>query len=143
MAKVVIPAFLKANVATLFVITELAILDEFNIAWDWIAAGDHIISASGDHGPAGGHHGAGGCDRGPHRALSFPWPPVMTRIVTSTYRYKRPPRKRKAVPLEGPAIVRKARRSQRRHPRQPTMTGSRRSSPRDARGRDHRSTCPI
>ena len=26
-------------------------------------------------------------------------------IVTSTYRYKRPPRKRKAVPLEGPAIV--------------------------------------
>ena len=29
------------------------------------------------------------------------------RIVTSTYRYKRPPRKRKVVPLEGPAIVRK------------------------------------
>jgi hypothetical protein len=28
-------------------------------------------------------------------------------IVTSTYRYKRPPRKRKAVPLEGPAIVAK------------------------------------
>ena len=28
-------------------------------------------------------------------------------IVTSTYRYKRPPRKRKAVPLEGPAIVRR------------------------------------
>ncbi len=26
-------------------------------------------------------------------------------IITSTYRYKRPPRKRKAVPLEGPAIV--------------------------------------
>jgi hypothetical protein len=26
-------------------------------------------------------------------------------IVTSTYRYKLPPRKRKAVPLEGPAIV--------------------------------------
>jgi hypothetical protein len=26
-------------------------------------------------------------------------------IVTSTYRYKRPPRKRKAVPLAGPAIV--------------------------------------
>ena len=23
----------------------LAILDEFNIAWDWIAAGDRIISA--------------------------------------------------------------------------------------------------
>ena len=45
MAKVVIPAFLKANVATLFVITVLATLDEFNIAWDWIAAGDHIISA--------------------------------------------------------------------------------------------------
>ena len=28
-----------------------------------------------------------------------------SRIVTSTYRYKRPPRKRKAVPLAGPAIV--------------------------------------
>jgi hypothetical protein len=29
----------------------------------------------------------------------------MTRIVTSTYRYKRPPKKRKAVALEVPAIV--------------------------------------
>ena len=29
----------------------------------------------------------------------------MTRIVTTTYRYKRPPRKRKAVALEAPAIV--------------------------------------
>jgi hypothetical protein len=31
-----------------------------------------------------------------------------TRIVTSTYRYKRPPRKRKAAPLEpleGPVII--------------------------------------
>jgi hypothetical protein len=28
-------------------------------------------------------------------------------IVTTTYRYKRPPRKRKAMPLRGPAIVRK------------------------------------
>ena len=32
---------------------------------------------------------------------------MPSRIVTSTYRYKRPPRKRKAVPLEGPAIVTK------------------------------------
>jgi hypothetical protein len=32
---------------------------------------------------------------------------MPSRIVTSTYRYKRPPRERKAVPLEGPAIVRK------------------------------------
>jgi hypothetical protein len=32
---------------------------------------------------------------------------MPTRIVTSTYRYKRPPQKRKAVPLEGPAIVRR------------------------------------
>ena len=31
---------------------------------------------------------------------------AMTRIVTTTYRYKRPPRKRKAVALEVPAIVR-------------------------------------
>jgi hypothetical protein len=30
---------------------------------------------------------------------------MPARIVTSTYRYKRPPRKRKAVPLEVPAIV--------------------------------------
>ena len=34
---------------------------------------------------------------------------MPNRIVTSTYRYKRPPRKRKAVPLEGPAIVTKRR----------------------------------
>ena len=30
---------------------------------------------------------------------------MASRIVTSTYRYKRPPRKRKAVALEVPAIV--------------------------------------
>jgi hypothetical protein len=29
----------------------------------------------------------------------------MTRIVTTTYRYKRPPRKRKAVVLDVPAVV--------------------------------------
>ena len=29
----------------------------------------------------------------------------MTRIVTTHYRYKRPPRKRKAVALEAPAII--------------------------------------
>jgi hypothetical protein len=29
----------------------------------------------------------------------------MTRIVTSTYRYKRPPRKRKAVAFDVPAVV--------------------------------------
>ena len=65
-----------------------------------------------------------------------------TRIVTSTYRYKRPPRKRKAVPLEGPAIVRKGAAPQQASApsrrRQPTMTASRRSSPRGGRGRDHR-----
>jgi hypothetical protein len=32
---------------------------------------------------------------------------MPARIVSSTYRYKRPPRKRKAVPLEVPPIVRK------------------------------------
>jgi hypothetical protein len=31
----------------------------------------------------------------------------MTRIVATTYRYKRPPRKRKATEIEGSAIVRK------------------------------------
>ena len=31
----------------------------------------------------------------------------MTRIVTTAYRYKRPPKKRKAVALEVPAVVRK------------------------------------
>jgi len=31
----------------------------------------------------------------------------MTRIVTTAYRYKHPPKKRKATPLPGPAIVRK------------------------------------
>jgi hypothetical protein len=29
----------------------------------------------------------------------------MTRIVTSTYRYKRPPRKQQAMPLTGSAVV--------------------------------------
>jgi hypothetical protein len=29
----------------------------------------------------------------------------MTRIVTTAYRYKRPPRKRKAIALEAPAVV--------------------------------------
>jgi len=32
---------------------------------------------------------------------------MPSAIVTSTYRYKCPPRKRKATPLEGPAIVRR------------------------------------
>ena len=32
----------------------------------------------------------------------------MTRIVTTTYRYKRPPPKRKAVSLDVPVIVRKS-----------------------------------
>jgi len=32
----------------------------------------------------------------------------MTRIVTGAYRYKRPAKKRTAVALAGPAIVRKA-----------------------------------
>jgi hypothetical protein len=45
MAKVVVPAFLWANGLTLVAIALLAILDEFNIAWDWITAGDRIISA--------------------------------------------------------------------------------------------------
>ena len=72
---------------------------------------------------------------------------MPTRIVTTHYRYKRPPRKRKAVPLEGPAIVgKRASRpldgtraecsgSAPHCARQPTTTGSRRSSPRSARGR--------
>jgi hypothetical protein len=34
---------------------------------------------------------------------------MPARIVTSTYRYKRPPRKRKAVPLDSPVIVRSGR----------------------------------
>jgi hypothetical protein len=34
---------------------------------------------------------------------------MPSRIVTSTYRYKRPPRKRKAVPLPVPAVVRSGR----------------------------------
>ena len=66
---------------------------------------------------------------------------MPSRIVTSTYRYKRPPRKRKAVPLEGPAIVTR-RRDPRQRPgqqkpragtRRRPMTGSRRSSPRKRR----------
>ncbi len=33
----------------------------------------------------------------------------MTRIVTTAYRYKRPPRKKKAAPLQVPTIVRSGR----------------------------------
>ena len=59
---------------------------------------------------------------------------MPSRIVTSTYRYKRPPRKRKAVPLEGPAIVHGKPRTASQQIRtpaitvtddQPTMTASR------------------
>jgi hypothetical protein len=32
----------------------------------------------------------------------------MTRIVRTAYRYKRPPRKRQAVAIEGPAVVKAA-----------------------------------
>jgi hypothetical protein len=35
----------------------------------------------------------------------------MTRIATYAYRYKRPPRERKAVPLEVPAVVKAGKRS--------------------------------
>jgi hypothetical protein len=34
---------------------------------------------------------------------------MPARIVITTYRYKRSPRKRKAIPLEGPAVVTKRR----------------------------------
>jgi len=37
----------------------------------------------------------------------------MTRIVTTTYRYKRPPKKRKAVALEVPTIVTRAKKPDR------------------------------
>jgi hypothetical protein len=56
---------------------------------------------------------------------------MPTRIVTSTYRYKRPPRKRKAVPLEGPAIV------------TPRAKAAPASVPRDVKpGNDNRSVEP-
>jgi hypothetical protein len=32
--------------------------------------------------------------------------PAMARIVTYAYRYKRPPRRKKAVALEGPKVIR-------------------------------------
>ena len=38
----------------------------------------------------------------------------MTRIVTSHYRYKRPPKRKKAVALEVPAVVRIERKTRRR-----------------------------
>ena len=44
----------------------------------------------------------------------------MVRIVTSTYRYKRPPRKRKAVALDVPAIVVKDKPRPAAEPAQPT-----------------------
>ena len=43
----------------------------------------------------------------------------MTRIVTTHYRYKRPPRKRKAVALEVPAIVTRASKRSTKPPSEP------------------------
>ena len=60
----------------------------------------------------------------------------MTRIVTTHYRYKRPPRKRGAVPLEGPAIVTKrappsqqARGVQKQHHAEPEQGASKPAAP--------------
>src|SRR5215472_2556314 len=47
-----------------------------------------------------------GCGCGTTRALKVG--PAMARIVTSAYRYKRPPRRKKAVPLEVLAVMRVA-----------------------------------
>jgi hypothetical protein len=49
----------------------------------------------------------------------------MTRIVTTHHRYKRPPRKRKAVPLAGPSVVRS---SQASKPAPPAPTSDDRKS---------------
>ena len=75
----------------------------------------------------------------------------MTRIVTTTYRYKRPPKKRKAVALEVPAIVttKRSRRSMERAAAEVVSRSPRRSkdgaalpsTPRDAE-RDYAVTAP-
>jgi hypothetical protein len=49
----------------------------------------------------------------------------MTRIVTYAYRYKRPPRKRKAIALEVPAIVKAGKGRPAPEPVQPRSLGDR------------------
>ena len=92
MADRVVPAFLKANGLTLAAVAVLVVLDEINIASHLITGRPHH-HREGHHGRARGHHGAGRRGRGPHRAISVSKPSGMTRIVTSTYRPKRAPRK--------------------------------------------------
>ena len=50
------------------------------------------------------------------QAAGIPGPGLLTRIVTSTYRYKRPPRRKKPVALEVPAVVRAVDPAVRRRP---------------------------
>jgi hypothetical protein len=67
----------------------------------------------GGHASASGHDGQGVTEEQGHPSPGPQHSTIRTdmpsRIVTTTYRYKRPPRKRKAVPLEGAAIVRSGR----------------------------------
>jgi hypothetical protein len=67
----------------------------------------------------------------PARSVHHYQDAMPTRIVTYVHRYKRPPRKKKAVPLQVPAIVRNGRKrgDVPKLRRQRAMTGSRRSSP--------------
>jgi hypothetical protein len=55
----------------------------------------------------------------------------MTRIVTSTYRYKPPPRKRKAAPLAGPAVVTPKRKPTDTKELEPTAAIMRKTKPRN------------
>jgi hypothetical protein len=52
----------------------------------------------------------------------------MTRIVTSTYRYKPPPGKRKTAPLAGPAIVTPKRKAADAKKLEPTAAANGRSA---------------
>jgi predicted NBD/HSP70 family sugar kinase len=53
----------------------------------------------------------------------------MTRIVAAVHRYKRPPRKRKAVGIAGPAVVRKGHAKPAAHPTPELTNGDRKPLP--------------
>ena len=95
--------------------------------WGLVAAGALLAGCAADTRPSDqylavhgywyhdANHPNGGGGQASQQAINnavhgtWLWPPAtitqMTRIVTYAHRYKRPPRKRKAVALEAPAIV--------------------------------------
>jgi hypothetical protein len=83
-----------------------AFIDEFNMVLNIGTPRDRIITSQVIMAPARRHHGAGRCHSGRDGSVPVAESPAMTSaIVTSTYRYKRPPRKWKPVASHGIRIT--------------------------------------